>query len=97
MAFLSEARLDAALLDQLAALGYAVEREERIGPDANAEKGGHPERESHDELVLKQRFERAVARLNPGLPLGACQDAVRKVCSPNCPRCSKKTAACTRC
>lgn len=74
MAFLSEAAVEQALLDQLNALGYTIEREEDIGPD-----GHRPERESHDEVILKQRFEEAVARLNPGLPLEAQQDAVRRV------------------
>lgn len=74
MAFLSEAAVEQALLDQLRALDYSIEREEDIGPD-----GHRPERESHDEVVLKKRFENAVARLNPGLPLEARQDAVRKV------------------
>ena len=74
MAFLSEAAVEQALLDQLRTLDYSIEREEDIGPD-----GHRPERESHDEVVLKKRFEDAVARLNPGLPLEACQDAVRRV------------------
>jgi type I restriction enzyme R subunit len=74
MAFLSEAEVESALLDQLRALDYHIEREEDIGPD-----GRRPERESHDEVVLKKRLEDAVARLNPGLPLEARQDAVRKV------------------
>lgn len=74
MAFLSEAAVEQALLDQLRALDYSIEREEDIGPD-----GHRPERESHDEVVLKQRFEDAVARLNPALPLDARQDAVRRV------------------
>ena len=74
MAFLSEAAVEQALLNQLHALGYSIEREENIGPD-----GHRPERESHDEVVLKKRFEAAVARLNPSLPLEARQDAVRKV------------------
>lgn len=74
MAFLSEAAVEQALLDQLRELGYSIEREEEIGPD-----GHRPERESHDEVVLKKRFEAAVARLNPGLPLEARQDAVRRV------------------
>ncbi|AHB77235.1 type I restriction endonuclease subunit R [Pandoraea pnomenusa] len=74
MAFLSEAAVEQALLDQLRALNFSVEREEDIGPD-----GHRPERESHDEVVLKRRFEDAVARLNPGLPLEARQDAIRKV------------------
>jgi type I restriction enzyme R subunit len=74
MAFLSEAAVELALLEQLGGLGYSIEREEDIGPD-----GHRPERESHDEVVLKKRFEDAVARLNPGLPLEARQDAIRKV------------------
>ncbi len=74
MAFLSEAAVEQALLDQLQALGFSIEREEDIGPD-----GSQPERESHDEVILQKRFERAVERLNPGLPLEAHQDAIRKV------------------
>ena len=74
MAFLSEAAVEQALLEQLRGLGYSIEREEDIGPD-----GHRPERESHDEVVLKKRFENAVALLNPGLPLEARQDAIRKV------------------
>jgi len=74
MAFLSEAEIEDALLDQLRALGYRIEREDEIGPD-----GRRPERESHDEVVLRKRFEAAVARLNPGVPLEARLDAVRKV------------------
>lgn len=74
MAFLSEASVEHALLEQLQGLGYNIEREEYIGPD-----GDHPERESHDEVVLKKRLENAVALLNPALPMEARQDAVRKV------------------
>ncbi|UZG43721.1 type I restriction endonuclease [Caldimonas thermodepolymerans] len=69
MAFLSEAEIESALLDQLRALGYRIEREEDIGPD-----GHRPERESHDEVVLRRRFEDAVARLNPGVPPEAATD-----------------------
>lgn len=74
MAFLSESAVEQALLDQLRSLNYSIEREEEIGPD-----GHRPERESHDEVVLRKRFEEAVARLNPGLPAEARQDAIRKV------------------
>jgi len=69
MAFLSEAELEQSLLEQLRGLGYSIEREEDIGPD-----GHRPERESHDEVVLRRRFEDAVARLNPGVPPEARQD-----------------------
>jgi type I restriction enzyme, R subunit len=73
MAYLSEAEIEQALLDQFRSLGYGVEREEEIGPD-----GHRPERESYGEVILQPRFEDAVARLNPGLPLEARQDAIRK-------------------
>src|SRR5690606_7520554 len=63
-----------ALLDQLGMLGYSIEGEEDIGPD-----GSRPERESHSEVVFKRRFEEAVVRLNPELPLEARQDAMRRV------------------
>ena len=74
MAFLSEAVVEQALLEQLRGLGYAIASDELIGPD-----GKQPERESHDEVVLTKRFEDAVSRLNPGLPLEARLDAIRKV------------------
>jgi type I restriction enzyme R subunit len=74
MAFLSEAELEQSLLEQLRGLGYSIEREEDIGPD-----GHRPERESHDEVLLRKRFEEAVARLNPGVPPEARQDAIRRV------------------
>ncbi len=74
MAFLSEAAVELALLEQLRGLGYSIEQEENIGPD-----GHRPERDSHDVVVLKKRLEDAVALLNPGMPLDARQDAIRKV------------------
>lgn len=55
MAFLSESAIKQALLDQLRSLHYTIEIEENIGPD-----GHRPERESHDEVVLRKRFEEAV-------------------------------------
>ncbi|MGN6382949.1 MAG: type I restriction endonuclease subunit R [Dyella sp.] len=74
MAFLSEAQLEAALLGQLAALGYTCVSDELIGPD-----GKQSEREAYDEVVLKKRLADAVARLNPTLPPEAQADAVRRV------------------
>ena len=74
MAFLSEAQLETALLEQLGGLGYACASDEVIGPD-----GKQPEREAHDEVVLKARLTAAVARLNPALPAEAQADAVRRL------------------
>ncbi len=81
MAFLSEAAVEEALLDQLRSLGYSIEREDDIGPD-----GTRPERESHDEVILVGRLEQAVARLNPALPIEARRDAIRQVTQSGLPQ-----------
>lgn len=74
MAFLSEAQLEAALLDQLSGLGYACIADELIGPD-----GKQPERQAYDDAVLHARLQQALARLNPTLPAEAQADALRRV------------------
>jgi len=74
MAFLSEAQLEAALLEQLGTLGFTCTSDEQIGPD-----GAQPEREAYDEVVLKGRLAAAVARLNPTLPAEARADAIRRL------------------
>src|SRR5690606_41882634 len=74
MAFLSEAQLETALLEQLAGLRYGY-----VSDDVFGTNGHRPERESHDEVVLRRRFEDAVERLNPGVPPEARQDAIRRV------------------
>ena len=74
MAFLSESDIEHTLLEQLRSLGYSIELEEDIGPDAH-----RSERESHDVVILKKRLEDSVARLNSAIPSEAQQDAIRKV------------------
>jgi type I restriction enzyme, R subunit len=74
MAFMSEAALEQMLVDQLGTLGYSIAAEEVIGPD-----GSHPERESHDQVILTRRLTEAVARINPNVPDEARADAVRKL------------------
>ena len=74
MAFLTEAQLETALLEQLAGLGFACASDEVIGPD-----GKQPERDAYDEVVLKARLTAAVARLNPALPPEAQADAIRRL------------------
>jgi len=101
MAFLSEAAIEQALLDQLRALGYTVASEDTIGPDSSA-----PERDSHDGVILQKRLEDAVLRLNSHLPLEARADAIRKLTqsvlfasspNPSFLPCSKKIVASTHC
>lgn len=57
MAFLFEAELEAALLEQLAGLGYGCVSDDFIGPD-----GKHPEREASDEVVLRMSIPAPLVR-----------------------------------
>jgi len=74
MAFISEAEIELAMIEQLASLGYQVKSEDEIGPD-----GTNPERQSHSEVILVKRLELVVDKLNPNIPKVAREEAVRKV------------------
>ena len=65
---------EAAALNWLAELGYAVLH----GPDI-APEGPSPERSSYDEVMLADRFRSALERLNPNLPAETLDEVVRKV------------------
>lgn len=74
MSFLSEAQVEAALLEQLTNLGYTCLSNEQA--TAGTRQTG---RTQQTEVVLLPRFQEAVARLNPGLPDPVRQDAIRRV------------------
>ena len=74
MAFLSEAAIEEAVLEQLAGLGYTVENEERIGPDAL-----FSERGSYVDVILEKRLLDAVTRINPTIPHTALEEVVKQV------------------
>jgi type I restriction enzyme R subunit len=82
MAFLSEAAIEEAVLEQLAGLGYTVENEERIGPDALFR-----ERDSYVDVILEKRLLDAVAKINPTIPHAALDEVVKQVrpCETICP------------
>ncbi len=71
---LTEAEVEAVLLDQLGALGYACLNDAVSGPD-----GSSPEREAYSDTILPGRLRAAIARLNPQIPEEAREDALRKV------------------
>ena len=74
MSELLEAGLEALVLEQLAGLGWSV----AYGPDiAPGEVGA--ERGEYSEVVLRGRLRRALSVLNPGVPAGALDEAVRLV------------------
>ena len=80
MAFISEADVEAALLDQLEGLGYTRLPDSIAGPDGSA-----PERASYADVVLMDRLKRAVDRLNPDIPSEARQDALKKIIADETP------------
>jgi type I restriction enzyme R subunit len=79
----SEDHVEQALLEWLAGLGWAVAH----GPDISPVDARTPgtERASYREVVLAGRLREAIARLNPHIPPGARDDALRRVLNPNVP------------
>ena len=74
MATLSEADVEAVLLDHLRALGYDCVNDTQTGPEGPA-----PERAAYSDTVLAQCRRAAIARLNPHFPQDARDDALRRV------------------
>lgn len=83
MSGISEDAVEQAMLEWLADLGWATAH----GPDISPPDARTPglERDSYREVVLAGRLREAIARLNPHIPPGARDDALRRVLSPNVP------------
>jgi len=73
----TESVVEQAALDWLRAIGWHVVRGPDMAPDSLA-----AERGDYGEVVLAQRLRDALARLNPGLPAEALEDAFRKLSRP---------------
>jgi type I restriction enzyme R subunit len=70
----SESIIEQAAIDWFTGLGYSYAYGPEIDPESQ-----HPERSSFSEVVLAGRLQAAIARLNPGLPGGALEDAYKKI------------------
>ena len=70
----TESEVEDAALTWLRAVGWLVTHGPDIAPDMPA-----TERRDYSEVVLTQRLRGALARLNPGLPAEALEDAFRKL------------------
>ena len=77
---ITESATEEAALSWLAGLGYSVLHGPEIAPGELL-----AERPDYDEVVLTGRLRDAVARLNPGIPAGALEEAIRKVTLPQSP------------
>ncbi len=80
---ISEDAVEQSLLQWLAGLGWSTAH----GPDISPPDARTPgtERASYREVVLAGRLRAAIARLNPHIPPGARDDALRRVLNPNVP------------
>jgi len=73
MAVISEDHIEQVIIQEFIELGYQYINGTDISPD-----GSMPERE-YNEVVLKNRLQEAVAKLNPTIPYEAQEEALRKV------------------
>ena len=74
---ISESTVEDAALEWLAELDWSVVHGPDIAPDTPG-----AERADYGEVVLERRLRDALARLNPGLPAAAREDALRKLIRP---------------
>ena len=77
MTAITEAEVEQAALDWLAALGWSVAHGSDIAPDTP-----NAERQDFGQVVLEPRLRDALASLNPDLPASALDDAHRKLTRP---------------
>jgi type I restriction enzyme R subunit len=73
MAVISEDNIEQIIIQEFIELGYQYINGTNISPD-----GSMPERE-YNEVVLKNRLQEAIAKLNPTIPFEAEEEALRKV------------------
>ncbi len=71
---LNESHVEDAALEWIGELGYAVGHGPHLAPGESA-----AERVSFVDVVLQERLRAAIRKLNPGMPVEACEEALRKV------------------
>lgn len=71
---MTEDQLETDALLWLAELGYVHRHGADIAPDSAT-----PERSDYRQVLLRGRLSAAIARLNPGIPASACEDALAQV------------------
>lgn len=71
---MTENEIEQLSIDLLKQQGFTYLNGTDIAPDSST-----PERNSFEEVILKERLENAVRRINPMIPLDAQQDAVKQI------------------
>lgn len=71
---LTETHIELLTIEELEKLGWVYVYGIDISPD-----GSNPERDSYKQVVLQQRLQQALTRVNPGLRPFALQDAMQQV------------------
>ena len=74
MKFIAEQQIEEAVLEILRELGYNVLYGPNLAPD-----GSKPERAKWNDVVLAERLKDAIEKLNPDVPTGAREEALKKV------------------
>jgi type I restriction enzyme, R subunit len=80
---ISEDDVEQAMLEWLAGLGWSTTHGPDISPPDAKTLG--TERATYRDVVLVARLREAIERLNPQIPAGARDDALRRVLNPNVP------------
>ncbi len=74
MSKLTESAIETFAIEQLELLGYSYVHAPDIAPD-----GERSERASYDDVLLTDRLERALKRVNPGMPAAVLRSALKEV------------------
>jgi type I restriction enzyme R subunit len=74
MTKITENLIEAFAIELLGKLGYAY----AYGPDL-AVDGANPERDDYEQVLLLSRLQKAVKRINPGIPADAQAEAVKEI------------------
>lgn len=78
-AVISEDHIEQIVIQEFIDLGYSYVNGADISPE------GISQERQFDEVVLKQRLQSAIAKLNPNVPYEAQEEAVKKILRTNCP------------
>ncbi|NDF99382.1 MAG: type I restriction endonuclease subunit R, partial [Chitinophagia bacterium] len=73
MPIISEDNIEQLIIEEFLALGYSHVHGTDISPDGSAAERGY------DEVVLKHRIQRAIAKFNPGVPQDAQEAALKRI------------------